>query len=497
MDPSFKSAFHDMIGSLPVGMIFLKKSGSCLYANHFFEELVGLEQGESTDRGWLSHLRATDQSKVNLLFQGSAVDLRFEYPQKKRLLRFTPTSLKDGLYGCTVTDITDTQAQLDERRSLKEDAGRQKKLMQEILDSTEAILYSVDQYGKVTAFNKAANQAVQLRKGVPIRLGDFWPDIVSGESGLERDKMLQLLELVLSGQSYKTIKDISVSNGEKITYSVQASPMFDEGGKIIGAVLCAHNITVLTQLQRESAEKTLMRARELESWNHFYDMLIAVLAHDLRHPLSVIVLNADVFAHTNKLFSEDRVKELMNRLRNTCSKSIDLLQGLLCWVKSKKEAFSYQSEPLNLVRIIQEANGLFVEDQEKKGISLKNEVASEHIVEAHEQMMLFICRNLINNATKYAPVNSLISVRSVLSTKEITLTIRDEGPGMSSDQLSGLFSIKEHIKTADPGIKGAGMALVIAHDMVAQMNGRIWAESEPGKGTSFYVALPVLSPDQA
>jgi PAS domain S-box-containing protein len=472
-------------------VLILDKKGNCTYANDSFEQLVGVQDRQALGRGWLRNIVAKDMEKIGRLCMGDGIEICFTCPFVTNWLRLTPTLVKADLYCCTAENITaERKEYTEEKLAIRENADHQKKIMQEILDSTAAILYSVDQHGKITAFNKAANQAIQSRKRVPIQLGDFWPDIVSGDSGLDRDKMTMLLKLVLSGQSYSTIEDVSISKGEKITYSVQASPMLDARGNIIGAVLCAHDITVLVRLQKEAAEKALLRAQELESWNKFYDMLLAVLAHDLRQPLSVIVMNANLVAYSQKALSVDRIKGLMSSLHNTCSKSIELLQGLLYWVKSKKETFSYKPIPLRLFDLIVEANGLFVHDQEKKDLSLKNEVSKDHILHAHHQMMLFVCRNLINNATKYAPHGSEIYVRSILSSKEVTLTVQDNGKGMSEKQLAGLFSIKGK-ETPDGGIKSAGMALTIAHDMIAQMNGRIWADSELGKGTTFHMAFPV------
>ncbi|RZF61501.1 sensor histidine kinase [Sphingobacterium corticibacterium] len=376
--------------------------------------------------------------------------------------------------------------------TIKKNVAHQQKLMQDLVDSTDAILYSVDLSGRITAFNKQANHAVRLRKGVDIQIGDHWLDIIDESTGLENSTLNMLLQKVLSGERHNTIVDILGKSGIKITYSVQASPIFDDTGAVNGAVLCAHDISILTNLQRDAAEKALSRAKELESWNKFYDMLLSVLAHDLRQPLSAIILTADVVLRAKKTLAEKDIKTLMEKLRDSSSKSIELLEGLLHWIKSQKEDFTHTPSPVTLSDLIHEANGLFLHDQQRKQVELNNDIPSDHIVYAHPQMLLFVCRNLIHNATKYAPANSIISVQSVKNDHEITISISDSGEGMSSEKLAQLFTIQK-VDTNGRN-RGAGMALAICHDMVNQMNGQIYAESKPQQGTTFYLKfnLPKL-----
>lgn len=490
MNQFIKEISPDILAILPVGLLLTDSAGNCMYANSAFEKLAGVESGQSLGKGWLQHLSQEDQKKSTGVTTGKAFEVGFVSFSETTYVRLTPAETADGLYCLTAENITEQrQTFATKGRAMKEDANRQQKMMQKMMDCTEAILYSVDEHGKITAFNHAASQAVQSRKGVSINVGDYWADIVSGESGLEKERMVMLLNHVLSGNSYKTVEDMLIAGGEAITYIVQASPIADEQKHIIGAVLCAHDITIRTRLQKEATEKTLLRNQELERWNQFYDTLLAVLAHDLRQPLAAIIMGADLVSYTKKELSAEELKVIMGNLRNTCKKSIELLQGLLYWVKSKKEDFSYKPEPFDLYGLINEANALFALDQQKKRIVLKNEISAGQTLHAHYQMTLFICRNLISNATKYAPVNSVIQIRSTIEEGKIILSVQDTGKGMSTEQLTRLFSINESGTDID-GIKGAGMALTIAYDMIKQMYGDIQVESIPGEGTTFYLSLP-------
>jgi len=163
-------------------------------------------------------------------------------------------------------------------------------------------------------------------------------------------------------------------------------------------------------VQKAYAEKTNARNLELENWNKFNDMLIAVLAHDLRQPFASIIMTSEMLKLPDDYLSEDDLQTIMFSLNDTASKSIELLEGLLLWVKSKKENFEYITQPLLLRDNIEEANGLYKQDQQNKHISISNQIPAEQVIYAHKQMQLFINRNLISNATKYSPDGGTIRI---------------------------------------------------------------------------------------
>jgi signal transduction histidine kinase len=168
--------------------------------------------------------------------------------------------------------------------------------------------------------------------------------------------------------------------------------------------------------------------------------------------------------------------------------SIDLFNGLLHWVKSRKEGYRYVPAPVYVKEIILEANGLFLDNQKKKNVAFKIEIPDNFIIYAHQQMLLFIFRNIINNATKHAATAGEILIYSETTSDENIISIKDKGNGIHPEKLKNLFKIDNSSQQDDTG--GAGVALVISHSMMHQMGGRIWVDSELGKGTIFHLALP-------
>jgi K+-sensing histidine kinase KdpD len=234
-----------------------------------------------------------------------------------------------------------------------------------------------------------------------------------------------------------------------------------------------------------------MDINELEIWSSFNDKLITVLAHDLRQPFASIIMTAEMLKLTQKPLEADDFNMIIEDLRDTAAKSIELLDGLLYWVKSKKEGFEYKTQPLLLNDLLNESNGLYVYDQQKKDISFFNLVPERQLVFAHKQMLQFINRNILSNATKHSPNNGIISVTSKADDNWVTVAFNDQGRGMTREQLHAIFNIQEIAKPDNTKVKCAGMALSICYDMIRQMNGSLWAESSAEEGTTFYYALPV------
>lgn len=243
-------------------------------------------------------------------------------------------------------------------------------------------------------------------------------------------------------------------------------------------------------VQRKLADETQAHNEELKNWNRFHDTLLSVLAHDLRQPFSSVIMTSQLFKSGDDVFSEDELKTIMLDLDDTASKSIELLEGLLCWVKSKKESFEYKTEPIILQNNLSEANGLYLYDQNNKQITLLNKVPEQLIVHAHRQMLLFINRNMISNATKYSPKGGLITIHTEIKDGSTIVAFSDQGPGMTKEQVERLFRIDETNEQERSVGKGAGIALSICYDMIQQMKGRLWVETEPTKGSTFYYSLP-------
>jgi signal transduction histidine kinase len=110
---------------------------------------------------------------------------------------------------------------------------------------------------------------------------------------------------------------------------------------------------------------------------------------------------------------------------------------------------------------------------------------------ADEEMITTIIRNLVSNAIKFTNRGGTISVITQSSPEQVVIGIKDTGIGIAPEIMSQLFQPDEnHTSLGTEGEKGTGLGLIICKDLVEKNNGKIWAESEPENGTTFFISLP-------
>ncbi|SHF27742.1 sensor histidine kinase [Pedobacter caeni] len=240
--------------------------------------------------------------------------------------------------------------------------------------------------------------------------------------------------------------------------------------------------------QQKLHEITLMQNAGLQQTNHFNTMLISVIAHDVRQPFSTIVMLSSVFNDDVDLLTEEEKLGIMKELAETSQKSLSFMDGLLEWIKSKKTGFEYQPEKLLIRDLIFEANTFFKIAQEKKQIKLVLDIPSATTVLAHKQMLLFILRNILNNATKFSPAEGVIHIDLAEDEEHMVIRIKDQGAGMSQEQIGQLFMAGSGDLEQNEN-NGAGLALSISYEMAMIMNAKISVTSELGNGAVFYISL--------
>lgn len=126
----------------------------------------------------------------------------------------------------------------------------------------------------------------------------------------------------------------------------------------------------------------------------------------------------------------------------------------------------------------------------KKDINITISVPENLSMQADTAMLETIIRNLFSNAVKFTPTFGKVSISVVHDEEGIKFSIRDTGVGIQTEQIALLFGKNTFSTYGTQGEKGTGLGLGLCHDFVAKHNGQIWAESEVGKGTTFFFTIP-------
>jgi signal transduction histidine kinase len=163
------------------------------------------------------------------------------------------------------------------------------------------------------------------------------------------------------------------------------------------------------------------------------------------------------------------------------------------WSRSQSGTISFKPENLELSAIIQESINLLEATAHQKGINIQKDFPNDIFCPIDENMMKTIIRNLVSNAIKFTPQNGKITINIEKIEKLVVVTVSDTGVGISSENQEKLFSINSNISTKGTSNEsGTGLGLILCKEFVETHGGKIWIESEEGKGSAFRFTIPLV-----
>ena len=241
------------------------------------------------------------------------------------------------------------------------------------------------------------------------------------------------------------------------------------------------------------------RTCELENLNHELkdlslskDKLLSVISHDLRNPLTALLLASDMLNLHIKEKTFPTIEPLAKIINKTSNNILLQLNELIEWGKSQQEKIISNHERIHLFHAVDDGLEILQLTAEQKGIILRNDIPNDIYVTGDHLMLRSIFQNLVTNSLKYTGTGGLIVISAQPIDKMVEIGIKDTGIGMEPEISNKLFS--STIYTSLPGTnneEGSGIGLKIVKDFVNQHRGTIRVESEIEKGTSIYFTIPL------
>jgi len=347
--------------------------------------------------------------------------------------------------------------------------------------------YSLPSFDAVTAFDIKQNKFPHI----PFI-------IVSGIIGEEN-----AVELIKKGVTDYAPKDKLFTLPQKINRALKETEerkekeIIAEKLKIQAAALIVANDDLL-RLNQHLEERVFERTCALENLNNELkslslskDKLLSVISHDLRNPLSALLLASDMLSYQ----IEDEIFKVIQpfvKIINQSSHNIlDQLNELVDWAKIQQEKTILNAERLHLAGTINQSFELIKVNATQKNIVFENKVPDDIYVKADALMLRSILQNLVTNAIKFSVEGGLVSVMAELKDNMVEIGIIDRGIGMDANFSANLF--QEFNTATAPGTnneKGSGIGLKLVKDFVTQNCGTLRVESEIKKGTSILFTLP-------
>jgi signal transduction histidine kinase len=253
----------------------------------------------------------------------------------------------------------------------------------------------------------------------------------------------------------------------------------------------ARVLAALLPLERKKTDRYLLseRIRSDESLASRDDFL-AMVSHDLRNLLSGIVLDATLVAERTAQSAEGRgVVDKMERIQRYAARMNRLIGDLVDVVSIDAGRLAVHKAPCDAAALLVEAVDAFAAAAAEAGIALELEDPDGAMdADFDHDRMLQVLANLIANALKFTPRGGRVVLRGERAADAIRLTVTDDGNGVPAHLLEHVF--ERFAQADDRDRRGLGLGLHISRSLVEAHGGRIWAESEPGEGSSFVVTLP-------
>ncbi|TDV44465.1 light-regulated signal transduction histidine kinase (bacteriophytochrome) [Pseudomonas graminis] len=245
-------------------------------------------------------------------------------------------------------------------------------------------------------------------------------------------------------------------------------------------------------IRRSALEHDLERQvlREQEAVR-LRDELVAVVSHDLRNPMSIIIMQCGMmqrWAGSDPAVENHPIRRALGTIEKATTRMNSLLEDLLDTAKIESGRYHMACAPLNVTSLLEEACSLLVTLTAEKDIELNCAAMSDLVIKADPERIFQVLSNLVGNAIKFTPRGGKISIHAEGSGKEVVFTVSDNGVGITADDLPHIFQRYWSVEKGNP--KGNGLGLYISDGIVSAHGGQLSVESSPGKGSVFSFNLP-------
>ncbi|TVR72016.1 MAG: hypothetical protein EA408_08060 [Marinilabiliales bacterium] len=322
------------------------------------------------------------------------------------------------------------------------------------------------------------------------------------------DRYIELSERVFSEEKTASLNDMRVRyESEKKENEISLLSQENELARIrienarmgrIFLIVIALSFLLLSALllrlyyNRKRTSRLLEeKNRELAELNSTKDKFISILAHDLKNPFSAFLNITSALERGFDSIDEEERKEWIEQLQQSALQLNNLLKNMLEWALLKHDTAKTGVETLDLASVAGEAVAAlycFIGEHRSEVV---NEIPADTRVRANRTYLCSLINNLVTNAVKFSGNGHPVTIRASSNGNRVMVTVEDRGLGIAPEDVTKLFRIDVDARAiGNPEGKGTGMGLIICRELVERMDGEIWAESEPGRGSRFIFTLP-------
>jgi PAS domain S-box-containing protein len=301
-------------------------------------------------------------------------------------------------------------------------------------------------------------------------------------------------------------------DGTELAVDINLSPF---GGREAGHVICVvrdvshrrtneEKIRVLNQsLERHSSELALanqelsLRNQEVERANHLKSEFLASMSHELRTPLNTILGFSELLSEQSPGPLNEKQKRFLSHIQRDAGHLLELINDVLDLSKIEAGRLELRLESFAVAVAVAEVVTSVRTLAATKGISLDSDVDTQLTLQADRLRFKEILFNLLSNAIKFTPSGGRVWIESSILGEGVCIMVGDTGIGIAPEDQEAIFESFRQASATTKGVReGTGLGLAITKKLVEHHGGRIWVESEPGRGSRFFFTLRLSQPEE-
>jgi C4-dicarboxylate-specific signal transduction histidine kinase len=323
------------------------------------------------------------------------------------------------------------------------------------------------------------NRVKEVEQLIEEKSNPIFEKIQANASGIENSLEEIISEFRISTQKNARITKISIYSGYSIAF----------------LLLFISFISLQSQIKRRKVTENELKnnTRILSELNAEKDKFFSILAHDLKNPFTALLGLMDLLNDSIEKQNIDQIKEIISMVDASARKTYSLLENLLEWARIQSGRLKPDILSIDAYELIEETYELLTDSAKNKNIQLVLPEKNKIQVYADKNMVQTVFRNIISNAIKFTPEGGQIKVDIKKEKARIIVSVSDTGCGIKQEELPLLFRLDTDTRLIGTGNnKGTGLGLILSCELMKQNKGDIWAESEFGKGSTFFIAIPRL-----
>jgi signal transduction histidine kinase len=367
------------------------------------------------------------------------------------------------------------------------------------LDDEESIVEGMERlfirepYGIFATSSVAKAREMLAKEKIKVVVSDYRMPEISGVKFLREVKELypEMVKILFTGYTDFSAAEEAINVGE--VYRFVSKPW--KTAELLSTIRqCIEHYDLVVEA-RTKTEELEAANKKLKLMYEMQKEFTSTVSHELRTPLASIKTAIDLVVKRMVGEINEEQQDVLGRAKNNVDRLKRLIDDILDLTKMEAGKLNMDFIKSDIHQVIQEVVDAQRDVIQGRGLFIKMEFAPDlPQISFDRDRIIQVLNNLLGNAVKFTQEGGITVVtQNKAAENHILVTIRDTGRGVSQEDIAKLFQKFQQIECAQDNEEGGtGLGLVICKEIVTRHGGQIWAESEPGKGSSFHLTLPIV-----